>query len=51
MRTIASGKPGSASGILVLEHAGQINGRDQAASFAGNESKKRMANSDLTSYV
>jgi hypothetical protein len=30
---------------------GEINGRDQAVSFAGNESKKRMANSDSTSYV
>jgi len=43
--------PGLASGIFVLEHATfrKINGRDQAASFAGNGSKKRIANRASTS--
>jgi hypothetical protein len=42
---------GFASGIFVLEHATfrKINGRDQAASFAGNGSKKRIANRASTS--
>ena len=34
---------------LHRSRAGEINGRDQAASFAGNGSKKRMANSASTS--
>jgi len=44
-------EPGFASGILVLEHPTlrKINGREQAASFAGNGSKKRIANSASTS--
>jgi hypothetical protein len=44
-------EPGFASGILVLEHPTlrTINGREQAASFAGNGSKKRIANSASTS--
>jgi hypothetical protein len=40
-------QPGFASGILVLERPTprKINGREQAASFAGNGSKKRVATS------
>ena len=44
-------EPGFASGIFVPEHPTlrKINGREQAASFAGNGSKKRIANSASTS--
>jgi hypothetical protein len=44
-------EPGFASGIFVLERPmlRKTNGREQAASFAGNGSKKRIANSASTS--
>ena len=50
-RPIVSGEPGFASGILSWNMLGKINPRDQPASFAGNGSQKRVANSASTSQV
>ena len=50
-RPIVSGEFGFASGILSWNMLGKINPRDQPASFPGNGSQKRVANSASTSQV